>query len=66
MPSSSIRPWRLLEPAGMLIFSNNLRRFRMDLEALSGLEITDLSAETLPRDFARHPRIHNCWQIRKM
>ena len=24
----------------------------------------DISAETLPRDFARNPRIHRCWQIR--
>ncbi len=55
---------RLLEPDGTLIFSNNLRRFRIDLEALSGLDVTDISAETLPRDFARNPRIHNCWQIR--
>ena len=55
---------RLLEPDGTLIFSNNLRRFRMDSEDLSELEITDISADTLPRDFARNPRIHNCWHIR--
>lgn len=55
----------LLEPDGVLIFSNNLRRFRMDREALGDLDITDISAETLPRDFARNPRIHNCWRIRR-
>ncbi len=55
----------LLVPDGLLLFSNNLRRFRMDREALPGLEITDISAETLPRDFARNPRIHNCWRIRR-
>jgi 23S rRNA (guanine2445-N2)-methyltransferase / 23S rRNA (guanine2069-N7)-methyltransferase len=57
----------LLEPDGELVFSNNLRRFHMDHEALAGLGITDIqdiSAETLPRDFVRNPRIHNCWRIR--
>ena len=55
----------ILEPDGLLIFSNNLRRFRMDHDALADLEIIDISAETLPRDFARNPRIHNCWRIRR-
>ncbi len=54
---------RLLAPEGVLIFSNNLRRFKMDVEALEGLAIEDLSAATLPRDFARNPRIHHCWKI---
>ena len=56
---------RLLEPDGTLIFSNNLRRFRLDSEGLPDLEITDLGPATLPRDFARNPRIHNCWRIRR-
>ncbi|MBK1719348.1 bifunctional 23S rRNA (guanine(2069)-N(7))-methyltransferase RlmK/23S rRNA (guanine(2445)-N(2))-methyltransferase RlmL [Thiocystis violacea] len=55
---------RLLDPDGLLIFSNNLRRFRIDLEGLSPLHVVDISAETLPRDFIRNPRIHNCWMIR--
>ncbi|ADC63094.1 bifunctional 23S rRNA (guanine(2069)-N(7))-methyltransferase RlmK/23S rRNA (guanine(2445)-N(2))-methyltransferase RlmL [Allochromatium vinosum] len=54
---------RLLEPGGRLIFSNNLRRFRIDLEGLAPFEVSDISAQTLPRDFARNPRIHNCWVI---
>ena len=53
----------LLEPDGVLIFSNNLRRFRMDLEALADLKLDDISRQTLPKDFARNPRIHNCWRI---
>jgi 23S rRNA (guanine2445-N2)-methyltransferase / 23S rRNA (guanine2069-N7)-methyltransferase len=55
---------RLLTPDGTLIFSNNLRRFRMDTGSLSGLRVEDITAATLPRDFARNPRIHNCWMIR--
>jgi 23S rRNA (guanine2445-N2)-methyltransferase / 23S rRNA (guanine2069-N7)-methyltransferase len=53
----------LLEPDGVLIFSNNLRGFKMDREALAGLQIEDISRETLPKDFERNPKIHNCWRI---
>ncbi|MGQ9659553.1 MAG: bifunctional 23S rRNA (guanine(2069)-N(7))-methyltransferase RlmK/23S rRNA (guanine(2445)-N(2))-methyltransferase RlmL [Thermochromatium sp.] len=54
---------RLLEPGGQLIFSNNLRRFRLDLEGLAPFVVSDISAQTLPRDFARNPRLHHCWLI---
>ena len=53
----------LLEPDGILIFSNNLRRFHMDAEALADLKLQDISRQTLPKDFARNPRMHNCWRI---
>ncbi len=56
---------KLLQPGGVLIFSNNNRRFKMDQEALSELRIEDITAKTLPRDFERNPRIHNCWKIQK-
>ena len=55
---------RLLEPDGLLVFSNNRRRFSMDRAALPELFIEDISRATLPRDFERNPRIHNCWRIR--
>ncbi|MBK1644887.1 23S rRNA (guanine(2445)-N(2))/(guanine(2069)-N(7))-methyltransferase [Thiocapsa imhoffii] len=55
---------RLLAPDGLLIFSNNLRRFRLNVDALADLEIEDISHATRPRDFARNPRIHQCWLIR--
>lgn len=53
----------LLSDEGILIFSTNFRRFKLDADALSGLKIKDLSAKTLPKDFARNPKIHYCWQI---
>ncbi len=53
----------LLARDGVLIFSNNLRRFRMDRDALPGLTIADISRATLPKDFEHNPRIHNCWRI---
>jgi len=56
---------KLLKPDGLLVFSNNLRRFKMDRKALAGLTIEDISRATLPKDFERNPRIHNCWKIRR-
>ncbi len=55
---------QLLTANGLLIFSNNLRRFKMDLEAMPAFHIENISAATLPRDFERNPRIHNCWTLR--
>ncbi|MBK5968071.1 MULTISPECIES: bifunctional 23S rRNA (guanine(2069)-N(7))-methyltransferase RlmK/23S rRNA (guanine(2445)-N(2))-methyltransferase RlmL [Thiorhodovibrio] len=55
---------RLLEPDGKLIFSTNLRRFKLDADALTDLEIEDLKPRTLPRDFKRNARIHHCWRLR--
>ncbi|MCF7978728.1 MAG: bifunctional 23S rRNA (guanine(2069)-N(7))-methyltransferase RlmK/23S rRNA (guanine(2445)-N(2))-methyltransferase RlmL [Chromatiaceae bacterium] len=55
----------LLAADGELIFSTNKRRFKLDEEALSDLDIEDISAQTIPKDFARHPHIHRCWRIRR-
>jgi 23S rRNA (guanine2445-N2)-methyltransferase / 23S rRNA (guanine2069-N7)-methyltransferase len=53
----------LLEPGGVLIFSNNFRRFKLDVEALANLRCEDISAATIPRDFERNRKIHQCWKI---
>jgi 23S rRNA (guanine2445-N2)-methyltransferase / 23S rRNA (guanine2069-N7)-methyltransferase len=55
---------RLLERGGTLVFCTNLRRFRLDPDALPGLEVRDITRRTLPRDFADNPRIHQCWTVR--
>jgi 23S rRNA (guanine2445-N2)-methyltransferase / 23S rRNA (guanine2069-N7)-methyltransferase len=57
---------RRLAADGVLIFSNHLKQFRMDNEALAdaGLELEDITRQTIPRDFARKPRTHSCWRIR--
>ncbi len=54
---------RLLAPGGVLYFSTNFRRFKLDVEALSMLSIEDISAQTIPEDFGRNPKIHYCWSI---
>jgi len=54
-----------LAPGGVLYFSNNFRRFRLDAAAVAGFaEVEDISPATIPPDFARDPRIHRCWRIR--
>lgn len=56
---------RLLERGGVLIFSTNYRRFRLDAGALPELKIEDITRRTIPLDFERSPRVHQCWQISK-
>lgn len=53
----------LLRPGGKLIFSNNLRRFKLDHEALSQYTVEDISAQSLPLDFARNSKIHQCYSF---
>jgi 23S rRNA (guanine2445-N2)-methyltransferase / 23S rRNA (guanine2069-N7)-methyltransferase len=55
----------LLAPGGVLYFSTNFRRFKLDQSALSELIVEDISAATIPEDFARNPKIHYCWRIKK-
>ncbi|ELV8626583.1 bifunctional 23S rRNA (guanine(2069)-N(7))-methyltransferase RlmK/23S rRNA (guanine(2445)-N(2))-methyltransferase RlmL [Vibrio cidicii] len=56
---------RLLRPGGMIVFSNNKRHFKMDLESLLdlGLNAQNISSQTLPLDFERNKQIHNCWLV---
>ncbi|GAB4247327.1 MAG: bifunctional 23S rRNA (guanine(2069)-N(7))-methyltransferase RlmK/23S rRNA (guanine(2445)-N(2))-methyltransferase RlmL [Thermoleophilia bacterium] len=54
---------RLLDSGGVLLFSTNLRRFKLDPVSLAGLHAEDITAATIPRDFRRNPRIHRCWKI---
>jgi len=53
-----------LADGGVLYFSNNFRRFRLDEEALSAFAtVEDISASTIPPDFVRNPRIHRAWRL---
>jgi 23S rRNA (guanine2445-N2)-methyltransferase / 23S rRNA (guanine2069-N7)-methyltransferase len=57
----------LLENKGILLFSCNRRHFKLDKEALlkgmPHIQIEDITAATLPRDFNKQPPIHYCWKI---
>jgi len=54
----------LLAHGGELLFSTNLRSFRLDEAALAGLRIEDISAQTVPPDF-RNRKIHRCFRIER-
>jgi len=58
------RSMKLLRPSGRLVFSTNYTRFKLDAPALADLSIEDISAQTIPKDFERHARIHRCFVVR--
>ena len=51
-------------PGGLIVFSTNAQRFRLDAGLSERYDIGDISAPTLPPDFARNPRIHRCYEVR--
>lgn len=57
----------LLADGGEAIFSCNLRNFKPDLEQLEkyGVALEDISLDTIPEDFARTPKIHKCYRVRR-
>jgi 23S rRNA (guanine2445-N2)-methyltransferase / 23S rRNA (guanine2069-N7)-methyltransferase len=58
------RTVNLLNPGGVLIFSTNRRKFDLDTGTLKDLDVEDITAQTVPRDFQRRPGIHRCFKIR--
>lgn len=54
----------LLPPDGLLIFSNNNRRFKLDEALQQKYRIEDCSDASIDRDFARNQKIHRTWFIR--
>ena len=55
----------LLTAEGTLYFSTNFRKFKLDEQAFSKSIVENISASTIPEDFARSPRIHYCWKFQK-
>lgn len=56
---------RRLAPGGLLLFSNNFRRFTLDDAALADFAaVREISRATVDPDFERNPRIHRCWELR--
>ncbi|GAB1259579.1 bifunctional 23S rRNA (guanine(2069)-N(7))-methyltransferase RlmK/23S rRNA (guanine(2445)-N(2))-methyltransferase RlmL [Aurantivibrio plasticivorans] len=58
------RCMELLNPKGTLVFSNNLRSFKLDNEALDKFDVSDITVDTLDKDFQRNSKIHQCFLIR--
>lgn len=53
-----------LTSEGVLVFSNNFRRFRLDESLQEEFQVEEVSGDTIDKDFQRNPRIHRCWHIR--
>lgn len=53
----------LLAPGGVLYFSTNFRRFKLDANLLANLKIENITVASIPEDFARDQKIHYCWSI---
>ena len=54
-----------LAPDGVIVFSNNFRRFKFNHEALKKyFVIEDWTRPSIPFDFAQRASIHGCWLLR--
>jgi len=51
-----------MTPGGVIYFSTNSRRFKLDESALGGVKLREISKQTVPEDF-RNKRIHRCWRM---
>jgi 23S rRNA G2069 N7-methylase RlmK/C1962 C5-methylase RlmI len=49
-------------PGGVVFFSTNFRRFKLDEPTLGDYTIRDITRQTIPEDF-RNQRIHKCWKL---
>ena len=49
-------------PGGIVFFSTNFRRFKLDEAALGDYTVRDITRQTIPEDF-RNQRIHKCWRL---
>lgn len=56
---------RVLAPGGAIVFSCNKRNFKLDAEALErlGLQVRDITPQTIPHDFERTPKVHRCYVL---
>ena len=54
---------KVLAPRGIVVFSNNYTRFKLDAQMTEIFDIEDWSERTVPWDFRRNPRIHRCYRL---
>lgn len=51
-----------MSPSGIIYFSTNSRRFKLDEVALKHVSVREITKQTVPEDF-RNKRIHRCWRL---
>ena len=56
-----------LNANGEIIFSNNKRGFKLDIDAIKalGFYVKDITQSSIPEDFKRNSKIHQCWLLTK-
>ena len=54
----------VLAPGGLLVFSTNAQKFKLDPALTERWRIEDVGAKTIPPDFARNTHIHRCFEVR--
>lgn len=56
---------KLLQPNGIIVFSNNLKSFKFDENLFNkDFKIKDITKKTIPQDF-RNEKIHQAWILEK-
>ena len=53
----------ILAPDGVLVFSTNAQRLKLDPGLLQRFAVKDISRLTIPTDFARDERVHQAFEI---
>lgn len=56
----------LLTDSGEIIFSTNFRKFKFDSSKFPKLSAQDITPQTIPEDFSRNRKIHQCWLLTKI
>ncbi len=54
---------QLLAEQGKLIFSTNKKGFKLSDKLSERYVVKEITRQTIPEDFKRRPKIHQCWQI---
>jgi 23S rRNA (guanine2445-N2)-methyltransferase / 23S rRNA (guanine2069-N7)-methyltransferase len=63
-PELIMAAMRHLEKGGMLIFSNNYKDFSLSPVLTGRYDVQEITASTVPEDFAGSKRIHRCWTVK--
>ena len=53
-----------LARSGVLVFSNNFRKFKLGEALTREFAVREITDETIPPDFQRNRRIHRAWEFR--
>ena len=56
------RLFKHMSDQGVVYFSTNFRRFKLDESTLGNVTIREITRQTVPEDF-RNKRIHRCWRM---